>query len=492
MDSNTHSPQPPGQESDWLAVLASITDGLAAQDLDRLSDAALAAQVLEFRRLLDRLEGQWLHQLAAVDGRGAAGAEADQQAGSTAAWLRSRLRLGVGTATSSVRTARALFRGPLTKTAHALVGGELSVAHAQVLASGTHHLPEHVTVEAQPVLVEAARRLDPGRLRRLLGHLLQIADPDGADRDRERRHGRRGLWLAPTFEGMVALDGLLEPEAGQTLLAALEPLARPADATDARSGSQRQADALCELARRHLEGGRLPQTGGVRPQLTVIVDLDSLLGHPNALGGEVGWAGPLDPEACRRLACDGALTREMVSRQHPRQHHPGHGAGADQGPATPAPSQVQGLDPPPAAPDPNAQTPPQAHHPNGNNGLTGRLQAATALLPPTLGGGPTQPLEVGRATRVIQPAQRAALAVRDGGCVFPDCTRPLAWCDAHHLRHWLHGGPTDLANLALLCRAHHRAVHEGGWRLQRDPNGRLTATPPHRRHPSARRHHSAA
>jgi len=111
-------------------------------------------------------------------------------------------------------------------------------------------------------------------------------------------------------------------------------------------------------------------------------------------------------------------------------------------------------------------------------------------LPPTLGGAPTQPLEVGRATRVIQPAQRTALAVRDGGCVFPDCDRPLAWCDAHHLRHWLHGGPTDLSNLALLCRAHHRAVHEGGWQLARGPDGRFTATPsprpsrPHRRHPS--------
>ena len=46
------------------------------------------------------------------------------------------------------------------------------------------------------------------------------------------------------------------------------------------------------------------------------------------------------------------------------------------------------------------------------------------MLPPTLGGAPTQPLEVGRATRVIQPAQRTALAVRDGGCVFPDCNGP--------------------------------------------------------------------
>jgi HNH endonuclease len=126
------------------------------------------------------------------------------------------------------------------------------------------------------------------------------------------------------------------------------------------------------------------------------------------------------------------------------------------------------------------------------DGLAAQLQAAMILLPPTLGGAPSQPLEVGRATRVIQAAQRAALAVRDRGCVFTGCTRPLAWCDAHHLRHWLHGGPTDLANLALLCRAHHRAVHEGGWQLTRGPDGQLTATPPHRRHPTARRHPPAA
>jgi HNH endonuclease len=117
--------------------------------------------------------------------------------------------------------------------------------------------------------------------------------------------------------------------------------------------------------------------------------------------------------------------------------------------------------------------------------LAVRLRAAVALLPPALGGAPTQPLEVGRASRVVGAAQRRALAVRDGGGVFPGCSRPLAWCEAQHLRHWLHGGPTDLANLALVCRAHHRAVHEGGWRLARHSDGRLTATPPHRRHPTA-------
>jgi hypothetical protein len=452
MSSNAYSTRVP-------ASLTAAAKELADQDLDRLTDTALAEEVLELRRLVDGLEGQWLRRLAAVDARGAAGAEQGREAGSTAAWLRGRLRLGAGAARGAVRTARALFRGPLAATADALVGGVISPTHARVVADGTRDLPDHVAAEAEPVLLEAAGRLDPPRLRLALGHLRQVVDPDGADQLAERRHARWGLWLAPTWEGMMAVDGLLEPEAGHTLLAALEPLARPADAHDTRSGGQRTADALTELARRALEIGRLPQTGGVRPQLTVTVDLDSLLDRPGAVGGEVGWAGQLDPEACRRLACDGAVTRVLVSR-HPDHRHPDPGPGTDAQPV--------------AEDDPSAM-----------ESLAGRLRAAMATLPPILGGAPTQPLEVGRASRVVQPAQRTALTVRDGGCVFPGCDRPLAWCEAHHLRHWLHGGPTDLTNLALVCRAHHRAVHEGSWRLLRGLDGRFTATPPHRRHRSA-------
>jgi Domain of unknown function (DUF222) len=188
-----------------------------------------------------------------------------------------------------------------------------------------------VAVEAEPVLLEAARRLDPARLRQAVGHPHQVLDPDATAAQAERRQGQRGLWLTATLDGMVAVDGLLEPEAGQTLLSALEPLARPHSASDERSGGQRRADALAELARRSLEGGRLAQAGRVRPQLTVTVELDRLQGR-HRLGGEVGWAGPLAPEGCRRLACDGAVTRVLVTR-----HPDGPGAARDDpgGPAQP-------------------------------------------------------------------------------------------------------------------------------------------------------------
>jgi Domain of unknown function (DUF222) len=142
---------------------------------------------------------------------------------------------------------------------------------------------------------------------------------------------------------------------------------------DDRSGDQRRADARTELARRALEAGQLPQTGGVRPQLTVTVDLDSLLGHQHAVSGEAGWAGPLSPEACRRLACDSAVTRVVVTR-HPGGHPGGDHLGDD---------------------------------PGGHGDLADRLQAAMHLLPPALGGAPSQPLDVGRASRVIPPPSAA-------------------------------------------------------------------------------------
>jgi hypothetical protein len=258
MDSNVYSVSVPA----GLGRLAAVVEELAAQDLAALSAGVAAERVLVLRGLLERLEGQWLRELAGVDGRGAAGAEDGTQADSTAGWLRRRLRAGATQASGWVRMARALFRGPLPGTGQALAAGELSLAHAAVLAHGTQDLPAPTVMEAEPVLVDAAGRLDPPRLRRLVAHLHQVADPDGASEQAQRQHQRRGLWVSPTFEGMVAIDGLLETEAGETLLAALEPLARPTTAEDDRSGAQRRADALTELARRALEGGRLPQTAG--------------------------------------------------------------------------------------------------------------------------------------------------------------------------------------------------------------------------------------
>jgi hypothetical protein len=80
-------------------------------------------------------------------------------------------------------------------------------------------------------------------------------------------------------------------------------------------------------------------------------------------------------------------------------------------------------------------------------------------------------LEVGARTRTIPPALRRALHHRDRGCRFPGCG--LRFVQGHHIRHWAHGGPTTLSNLAMLCRRHHRAVHEEGYQVERRPDGEL-------------------
>jgi hypothetical protein len=73
----------------------------------------------------------------------------------------------------------------------------------------------------------------------------------------------------------------------------------------------------------------------------------------------------------------------------------------------------------------------------------------------------------GRRSRTIRPAMHRALRARDRGCRFPGCDNHR-FVDAHHIRHWAHGGATTLENLVLLCRRHHRAVHEGGFGVDRE------------------------
>ena len=88
-----------------------------------------------------------------------------------------------------------------------------------------------------------------------------------------------------------------------------------------------------------------------------------------------------------------------------------------------------------------------------------------------------QALSVGRKTRSVPPAIRRALQRRDRGCRFPGCTC-CRFVDAHHIQHWADGGATDINNLVLLCRHHHRLVHEGGFSLIRTPAGEHQFTDP--------------
>jgi hypothetical protein len=102
---------------------------------------------------------------------------------------------------------------------------------------------------------------------------------------------------------------------------------------------------------------------------------------------------------------------------------------------------------------------------------TARRLACDASIVTMLEGDGTA-LNVGRKTRSIPPALRRALAARDRGCCFPGCTA-RRFVDAHHIEHWAHGGETKLGNLVQVCRHHHRLLHEGGYGVARERDGRL-------------------
>jgi len=109
------------------------------------------------------------------------------------------------------------------------------------------------------------------------------------------------------------------------------------------------------------------------------------------------------------------------------------------------------------------------------------------------------PLKLGRSQRLVSAHQRRALIARDHGCAFPGCHRPPAWTQAHHIRHWINGGTTDLANLTLLCEHHHRVIHHDGWDIHIGNDGHPWFHPPQWMDPlqkprpaQHRQHHTAA
>ena len=88
------------------------------------------------------------------------------------------------------------------------------------------------------------------------------------------------------------------------------------------------------------------------------------------------------------------------------------------------------------------------------------------------------PLDVGREKRLFTTKQRIGLAICDGGCLWPECSMPASYCEAHHADHWEDGGATDVDRGLLLCRFHHMALHHHGWRVTRAGLGPFILHPP--------------
>ncbi|SDX63719.1 HNH endonuclease [Amycolatopsis xylanica] len=107
-----------------------------------------------------------------------------------------------------------------------------------------------------------------------------------------------------------------------------------------------------------------------------------------------------------------------------------------------------------------------------------RLLACDCKVIPVTLGSHGEPLDVGRAQRLATPAQRRALAIRDGGCAFPGCDAPPQQCTAHHIVFWAHHGETRIDNLVLLCGRHHRLIHNSDWEVRIASDGYPEFIPP--------------
>jgi hypothetical protein len=313
-----------------------------------------------------------------------------------------------------------------------LAQGKIGVEHLQAVAGGAAQVPAEELAKSDTTLANLAPHVRPSQMRAAAKVIQARVDAASVAHDAAYLHESRRLTLARTFGDAYHLEGLLEPEAGAALAAALEPLMARRGAEDTRNPAQRRADALIELTGAALRAAALPDCGGDRPRLTFLVRT----GAPSV-------PAPADLPGLADVA--GAVT--------------GTGAGA-----LFAGSQV-GVS---AFGDPDS---------------TGLLIGTTGLLPfetiarigcdadvntatvNQLG----EILSFDRTRRDPSPAQRRALVLRDQGCVFPGCDRPPSLCQAHHLRYWSRGGTTNLDNLALTCEYHHHLLHEGGWRIERTP-----------------------
>src|SRR5580704_3907911 len=329
------------------------------------------------------------------------GAQADG-GGSTVSWLRRACGMTVKAAAYRVHLARTL--GELPATLDSARAGRASFGNVSMIA----HLAEDVGVaQVRPferTLVDAAETFEPGAMRMLTQATRLRLDPDGVLADDNRAHERRWFECEQTYGGVFVLRGELDAEGGALVKTAIDALSHGMSRGETRSASQRRADALVDLAALQLRCGDHRDVHGQRPHLTVTVGAETLRSGADATPAELGGVGPIHPETARRIACDAARTVVMLARL--------------------------------------------------SDGSASTAQSASA-----------QPLSVGRATRTVPAHIRTALHLRDHGCRFPGCDRPPAWTDGHHVIHWSDGGPTELENLVSLCRPHHRAVHEQGWRI---------------------------
>ncbi len=346
----------------------------------------------------------------------------DEGFGSCAEWLAWQIGITRGTANEKVRAARALEDLPLIS--EAMARGELSFTKVRALTRAA-------TPDNEGDLLEFARAGSAANLERLVRGWKKLSRSDEQQTERNR-HSRRCFSVFPDEDGMYVVRGRLDPEVGAALMRAVEAASdalftqASKDSDQARHSreapepAQLRADAVGLLAERALAAGfgtgcdsgsgdTIPVSGSRAERYQVVLHVEE------ATLKQEGEPGLSELEDGTRVSAETA--RRLACDA----------------------SRVE----------------------------VGRVEVSRGGV----GSAHGSVLDVGRKTRTIPPALRRALDARDRGCRFPGCG--LRFTDAHHIVHWADGGETKLGNTLLLCRRHHRRVHEGGYRVCSDRNGQV-------------------
>ena len=456
--------------------------------------------------------------------------EFDEQEGwdgclSCAQWLSWRAGLSQGAAREHVRVARAL--GKLPGLSDAMRRGKVS--YSKVRAVTRVATPENEQTQLEVALAGTAEHVER------IARAWRRIDRNVEQAEERRREASRALRTWVDEDGMVVVRGRLTPEVGAVLRRALEAAcdqarrapawdgggdedaADPADGVgeDAAAGAgsadgvekkaadapadveeptllQRQADAIGTVAEAALAGGLDRGTAGDRYQVVLHVDAEALAAPRDVPAGTSGGVASGSGPRPRGERVPTGMSEDAASGSEPRagrNHVPagasGRAASAGPGGGSPVHTETparagrvrQRRWRQPSGRCPGARLAKAAGrqtvldeaggiHVSAETARRMACAAATVSMHHGRGG---EVLDVGRRTRTISPALRRVLAARDRQCRFPGCGNLR--CDAHHIEHWADGGRTALDNLVLLCRRHHRAVHEEGFRVTMDAAG---------------------
>lgn len=356
---------------------------------------------------------------------------------SCAHWLSWRTGIDPGAAREKVRVARALERLPLLSAA--LRRGEVSYSKVRAVT-------RVCTPENEAELLEVARCGTASQVERIVRAWRRVDRLEEEQSDRAR-HDARTFTMYIDDDGMYVVRGRLTPEAGAVLDRAVDAAAgvlhrRTRDAVEDTSPAQCRADAVGLLAECALSGRAVgADADGSGDDDGAAAPADGAADDPvgGAAATKAGVRGPR-PSRRRGRIIGRAERYQVVVHVDAEALREGSAAGQS----------VLG----------------DGIHVSAETSRRIACDATVVVMKHDAAG---RALDVGRRTRSVPPSIRRALDHRDRRCRFPGCD--ARHCDAHHLQHWADGGATRLDNLVLLCRRHHRAVHEQGFRVARTQDG---------------------